>query len=75
MAAGSQLENGIWALLVIAAVIIHKICIEEVEVGHISIISQWPWLRVHPIDTRSKTSPIRFVSAVIIPAANDLGFW
>lgn len=39
------------------------------------LISQWFWLRSRPIDSRIRTSPIRFIRAVIIPAARDLGFW
>ena len=75
MAAGSQLENGICALFVMAAKVIHKICKVVIDDSHIFMISQWPWFRVHPIDTNRSTSPTRFVNAVIIPAAKDLGFW
>lgn len=39
------------------------------------VISQWPWFMVQAIDRRIITSPIRFVRAVIIPAARDFGFW
>lgn len=75
IAAGSQLENGIWALFVIAArVILIQIIYENLDC-HMLIISQCPWFRVQAIDRSSITSPIRLVRAVIIPAANDLGFW
>jgi hypothetical protein len=39
------------------------------------IIFQWEELRAQPIERRRKTSPTRFVKAVIIPAAKDFGFW
>ena len=76
IAAGSQLENGIWALLVMAATRIARIWIVE----RWAIILMWitfqcAWLIVRPIATRSITSPMRLVIAVIRPAARDLGFW
>ena len=41
IAAGNHLENGIWALLVIAAIVIHEICIiERVAESHMLVISQ-----------------------------------
>jgi hypothetical protein len=40
MAAGSQLENGIWALLVIAAIAINMICTKDMFVSHMSMINQ-----------------------------------
>jgi hypothetical protein len=40
MAAGSHLENGIWALFVIAARVIHIICRVVIDEGHIFIINQ-----------------------------------
>lgn len=73
IAAGNHLEKGIWALLVIAArhknIIIHGL----MEFAHTFIIFHWPLVSIHPIETRIKTSPIRFVKAVIIPAPRDLG--
>lgn len=75
MAAGNQLENGIWALLVIAATEMVKIIRYEYCEGHIVVIFQWPWLRDHAMAKRIITSPMRLVRAVIIPAAKDFGFW
>ena len=40
----------------------------------ILVIIQCPWLMDHAIETKIRTSPIRLLKAVIIPAANDLGF-
>lgn len=74
IAAGSHLENGICALLVIAATMIVKICGQRCGDSHICIMFQCPWARVNAIAIRIITSPIRLVSAVIIPAAKDLGF-
>lgn len=75
IAAGSQLENGICALFVIAATVIASICIvDRLSICHMCRIFQCAWLIVHPIDNKSITSPIRFVIAVIKPAASDLGF-
>lgn len=42
MAAGSQLENGIWALLVMPAIIMVKVIIWVNEFDHIFVIVQWP---------------------------------
>jgi hypothetical protein len=42
MAAGSQLENGIWALFVIAAMVMHITCIHDESDNHIFIINQCP---------------------------------
>lgn len=75
MAAGSHLEKGICALFVIAAIVSLIITYKDKSDSHINKIFQWPWLILHPILRRIRTSPIRFVRAVIIPAANDLGFW
>ena len=75
MAAGSHLEKGIWALLVMAAIMISKIVALDDGVNHIFVIFQWPWFSVHAMEIRSITSPIRLVRAVIMPAARDLGFW
>lgn len=38
-------------------------------------IFQCALFKAQAIDTRRRASPIRFVRAVIIPAARDLGFW
>lgn len=76
MAAGSHLENGIWALFVIAAVVIAKICSSLLLfVRSMCRIFQCPCDSVQAIDSRIATSPIRFVSAVIRPALSDFGFW
>jgi hypothetical protein len=75
IAAGSHLENGIWALLVIAATIIVITWYFRNEDSHILMINQWPWFRVHAIDRSSITSPMRFVNAVIIPAPSDFAVW
>lgn len=75
IAAGSQLENGIWALLVMAATVIEKIIIEEKELIDILVINQCPWFTDHAIESKISTSPIRFLRAVIMPAAKDFGFW
>jgi len=48
------------------------------DVGKIRlIVSAFHWLenKISPIERRIKTSPIRLVKAVIIPAARDLLFW
>ena len=72
MAAGSHLEKGIWALLVIAAKVI-AIAMRGV-IMFILIINQCPWFSVQAIEIRIITSPMRLVRAVIIPAAKDFGF-
>jgi hypothetical protein len=74
MAAGSHLENGICALLVMPAMVIAVTWKAEKLDCHIWRMFQWPWLRAQAMDRRSMTSPIRLVKAVIIPAARDLGF-
>lgn len=73
MAAGSHEEKGTCALLVIAA----NISIMAVIIGReLSIVRAFHWFdnRTIAIDRRIKTSPIRLVRAVIIPAARDLLF-
>lgn len=75
IAAGSQLEKGICALLVMAAPMMHPVIKDENGVLCIAVMAQWPWLSVHPILKRRRASPIRLVRAVIIPAPRDLGFW
>ena len=75
IAAGSQLEKGIWALFVIAANMIVKIRnIFSIE-DHIRVIFHCDMFRIQAIEIRRRTSPIRFVRAVIMPAARDLLFW
>jgi hypothetical protein len=74
MAAGSQLENGICALFVIAAHVINMTWGISHDVGYILIISQCPWLRVIAIANKIATSPSRFVMAVSNAAAMDEGF-
>lgn len=75
IAAGSHLENGSWALFVIAA-IRTKIIIRplKIEIGWL-IINQSPQLIIKEMDNRIITSPIRFVKAVSMPPAKDFGFW
>lgn len=75
MAAGSQLEKGIWALLVIAAIVIRVVKVESWGVENILRMVQCPWLISNPTARRSMESPTRFIRAVIIPAARDFGFW
>lgn len=75
IAAGNHLEKGICALFVILAKRMHKIINKDRGECHILIIDQWLLLKVQPIAKRSKTSPIRFVKAVIMPAPKDLAFW
>jgi len=75
MAAGNHLENGICALLVIAATIIIMIWIDDEYDDHMFVIIQCPWLMVQAIATRRRASPIRLDKAVSIPAARDLEFW
>jgi hypothetical protein len=75
IAAGSQLENGICALLVVAAsriVIPNRLKCGDSQTRR---MFHWEWLRNQPILRRIRTSPIRLVRAVIMPAASDLGFW
>lgn len=75
IAAGNQLEKGIWADLVIPAIIIIiEINCREGSI-HNSVMDQWPKFNIMAIDKRIITSPTRFIRAVIIPAAKDFGFW
>lgn len=73
IAAGSQLENGIWALFVIAASTTNTLVHMGKSLFHVFVISQCPSLNIKAIVIRSMTSPIRFVSAVIMPAPRLLG--
>lgn len=78
IAAGSQAEKGIWALLVTLAKIINtagnlKEVIKLFSIENIKF--QLPISTIKPIISKIATSPRRLVMAVIIPAALDLGFW
>jgi len=75
IAAGSQLENGIWALFVIPAIVKDIMIKEDISFVQILIIIQFPLCSNQAILIKINTSPIRFVRAVNIPAARDLGFW
>lgn len=75
MAAGSHLENGSCALLVMAAIMIAIDSREFILESHMEMIDQWPWFRDHPMLSRRKASPTRLDRTVIIPAPSDLGFW
>lgn len=75
IAAGSQAEKGIWALLVIAArVIPTALTIKGLAGSSKAEITKFhlPCESMRAIKTRMATSPIRLVSAVIIPALYDL---
>ena len=74
IAAGSHLEKGIWALLVIPASII-QMMVYFIE-GLLSIfkMNQCPCWRVSAMAIRIITSPTRFVRAVMSPAPSLLGF-
>lgn len=74
IAAGNHLENGICADFVNPAIMINQVIIHELEVCQIEIIDQCPIFMSRAIDRRIITSPTRFISAVIIPAASDFGF-
>lgn len=75
IAAGNQLENGIWALLVMAATMIRSIWYRMLGlVLDIPMMNQWPWSSVSPIATSRRASPTRLDRAVIIPAPNDFAF-
>lgn len=74
IAAGSHEEKGTWALLVIAA----NIRSIATDVGSKRLIVRaFHWLenKIRPMESKIRTSPIRLVKAVIIPAARDLLFW
>lgn len=73
IAAGSHLEKGICALLVIAATVI-KIARGIIKEDSQKYIIFQVEFKAQAIEIRIKTSPIRLVRAVIIPAAKDLGF-
>ena len=74
MAAGSQEEKGICALLVIPVIKIANISV----VGRFELLNpktnmfQVPSSSLSPIHNKIPASPIRLVSAVSIPAEKDL---
>lgn len=70
IAAGSQLEKGICALLVIAASKIKRLVHDTKSLFHVLITNQCPSLNISAIAINSITSPIRLVRAVIMPAPN-----
>ena len=72
MAAGSHLEKGIWALLVIAARITNEK--SRLSGGERWVISQCPWCDIRPMVIRRHTSPNRLVRAVIIPPDRAVEF-
>lgn len=74
IAAGNHLENGTWALLVQAANIILVIISAPPSEAHRLTIDQLLFLVSQAILNRIRASPIRLVSAVIIPALKDFGF-
>lgn len=74
IAAGSQAENGIWALFVIAATMIVSQIRDLGASMFIDIIFQESILKARAIEISSRTSPNRFVNAVMSPALHDLGF-
>lgn len=71
IAAGSQLEKGIWALFVIAAVVMSAA--RRGLGGSTMGIVQCPWFSKRAIEIKSKESPTRFIRAVIIPAPRAVG--
>lgn len=76
IAAGSQEENGIWALFVIAAnKIISPTNFWWSNQGKKASTVQWPWDKDSLIAMRIRTSPIRFVRAVNIPDLRAFGVW
>ena len=74
IAAGNHLINGNWALFVIAAITKrHAIKVWKGEDQGLSGI-QWVLIH-HAIVNKIRTSPSRFVMAVIIAAPWDFGVW
>lgn len=74
IAAGSQLEKGIWALLVMAAATIAAPTTpDKLFWGKLKIF-QSPSLIRRAIEVIRRASPIRLDKAVIIPAPRDLRF-
>ena len=58
-----------------AAIIIIREVKDVNSFSHRVVIDQFLIFISRPIDKRIITSPTRFIRAVIIPAAKDLGFW
>ena len=75
IAAGSQLLKGIWALLVIPAIIINKFTSIKPSKSHKHKIFQWPTTTNIETALKMKQSPTRFINTVNIPAAKDFLFW
>lgn len=75
IAAGSHLENGIWALFVRAAIKIEREIIFLIWLSHTLRMDHWLVLRVQPMAKSNVISPIRFVKAVIMPAPSEEAFW
>lgn len=61
--------------MVIPATVKDKIIIGESSFIQTLVIIQFPFWRSQAILIKIRTSPIRFVRAVNIPAAKDFGFW
>ena len=75
IAAASHEENGIWALFVNPAIIINVIIGLVIILSIKDIKFQDPKFIIHAINKRIITSPIRFISAVNIPAFQEFKFW
>ena len=73
IAAGSQLEKGIWALFVSAAVVTRMAINGVVVDGFSRGIVQFLWFNSKAIVVSKRVSPTRFISAVIMPAARAVG--
>ena len=77
IAAGSQAEKGIWALLVHAEITIitnnthDSLADVLVKVKNV----QLPYINIIEIEINKPTSPRRLVRAVIMPALYDLFLW
>lgn len=75
MAAGSQEENGSWALLVSAATAT-AVRSRGLKVNWWGVVMvHIPWLKDQAILRRIRTSPMRLVKAVSMPPARALGVW
>lgn len=56
-----------------AAKVIDIIIKEDIGDGQEFMIDHWLEFKVHAIDSKMRASPIRLLSAVIIPAPKDRG--
>lgn len=74
IAAGNHLEKGICALFVVAAIVSITAINIFVLFNQIDVKFQCEFI-IHAIEIKIKTSPIRFVKAVSMPAAKDFEFW